>query len=132
MLVEVEGPNPAPNKQCQYPSAAHPYLKATIESLLAQEFSENTEQEYLLLLDELFVLLTEGALKLNPKKLQLMKREVTFLGSVVKDSMEASLAAFDKPQVANATALKSPDKSKPFLLEADASDTALSAVLLQE
>ncbi|KAL7882125.1 hypothetical protein AOLI_G00089740 [Acnodon oligacanthus] len=52
-----------------------------------------------------------------------------------KDSivhMDASLSAFDKLKVANAPTLKSPDKSKPFILEVDASDTALSAVLLKE
>ncbi|KAL6457447.1 hypothetical protein MHYP_G00344100 [Metynnis hypsauchen] len=83
MLVEVKRPNPAPIKQCQYPSKAHLYLKTTIESL--KEFSENTEQEHLLLLDKLFTLLTEGLLKMNPKKLQQMKRKVTFLESVISE-----------------------------------------------
>ncbi|KAL7838302.1 hypothetical protein AOLI_G00267060 [Acnodon oligacanthus] len=119
------------------------------------------EQEHLLLLDELFNLLTEGGLKLNPKKLQLMKREVTFLGNVIsgmgcipdpykwplyclleektaeKDSIvhtDASLAAYAQSnlEIINAPTLKIPDKIKPFILEAAASDTALSAVLLQE
>ncbi|KAL6480224.1 hypothetical protein MHYP_G00112570 [Metynnis hypsauchen] len=45
----------------------------------------STEQEHLLLLDELFTLLTEAVLKRNPKKLQLMKREMTFLGSVISE-----------------------------------------------
>ncbi|KAL7851450.1 hypothetical protein AOLI_G00218060 [Acnodon oligacanthus] len=45
----------------------------------------DTEQEHLLLLDELFMLLIEEGLKLNPKNLQLIKREVTFLKSVISE-----------------------------------------------
>ncbi|XP_078069703.1 sodium-dependent lysophosphatidylcholine symporter 1-like [Mustelus asterias] len=92
--VIIEGPDPKPQRQYGFPKQAEGEVAKVISSLLKQGVASTnnspiwpteTTGEHLKLLDELLNLLTTLGLKVNPKKTQIMRRQVSYLGTIVTE-----------------------------------------------